>query len=316
MVSKRHPVNSLAKGLLAVALLLAVGSCDGSEASMPVVPDESLSIGSIADGSDDLTLPIDALLVRSASDSKVIQAAWEVVIGRCMQRQGLEYDPYPPGNPTSPLDPTIRYGLISVDDAKQFGYHNPDAVADAAQETAVLKLEAEREARGVEYLNALYGTEDSAADGTFATTGGCMDEANTAIWGATGGLPSLPGYRRVIDLQTTSNDALYAEDAGRRAVADWSDCMADAGLEYSAWWEPRQQYPVAGADTGAPSPQELTTATADARCRTQTRLEFRLASGEREILNRLMKPDVELYDSLQAQIGAVVSRASDIVAGS
>lgn len=306
----------MARNLVTVLLLASsVASCGGPEKN-PNASDENSSTSNLIDSGDDLTLPIDVFLVRSADDSKVIQAAWEVEIDRCMGNRGLTYAPYPDGRPTSPLDPTIRYGLISIHTAEQFGYHNPDAEMDAAAESKVLKLEADREAQGTEYLNALYGTEQSGDDGTFTTTGGCIDEADTAIWGDAGGLPGLAGYKRVIDLQTTSNDALYTEDAGREAVAEWSACMIDSGHQYSAWWEPRQEFPVAAADFNPPSKEERIIATADAQCRVQTRLEFRLASAEREILKELMKPDAELYDSFRDEIGAVVSRASDILSDS
>lgn len=322
MIHTRIATKSPATRRAAAAILLVlVTSCsataaesdDTADQTRPSTADAATSSSDTGAKTNDLTLPIDALLVRSANDAKLIQSAWEVVVRRCMSSRGLTYSPYPPGRPMTPLDQAIRYGLLTVENAQQYGYRNPHAVEDAAAESAILELEADREAEGPVYLNALCGTETAAADGTFTTDGGCLDEADAEIWGDAGGLSGLAGYQRTIDLQTTSNDALYAGTEGRKAVEEWSACMARAGFEYSAWWQPRQEFPIAASDATPPSPTERTVATADATCRDESQLEVRLASAERTILNDLMKPDTELYDNFETEIGDVVSRASRII---
>lgn len=314
---------AVAQVLLITMAAYALVGCGGADRQQPdsAVPVDSIHPGLARSAGSKMTemmvLPIEAVLVQSERDREVLQAAVDVLVGRCMAERGLRYIPYPPEPAQSPFDVRLRYGALRVEDAQQHGYIRPPDVALINFYDMVENIDSERMALASAYNSVLYGTEGDFGAGEHDEPTGCYPRAEQQIFGTSGGFANVEGYREIVELQLESNLELYASQVGEDAIASWQDCMSRAGFVVSTWWEARSAFlPVDGIDLfdelPPPSAEERQQAVADALCREATQLERILFEEESRILEEMLEVHSETIRDFQARVDGAIARGIDI----
>lgn len=263
----------------ALLAVLAVGGCSGTpsaaprtEPSIPPLPasgDPSKPVDFQAGGASirpdgSMTLPLDAL--ESAEDGAVIARAQTVLAQECMRGKGLELPaafrldrgPEPPA-------PYVVYGLISLENAKAYGYRDPSSF-DKPDGGPAPGPEADEKV-SPEVVEAFFGVPKAGKTG-------CEGEALKKLGGETPRTLSM----FLQELRSQAMDATFHDSRVTAVVSRWSACMKESGNDY-----PNPQAPAhdrtllgrglptpAGATLPPPSPDEIAVAVADVTCKRRT----------------------------------------------
>jgi hypothetical protein len=216
-----------ALALLGAALLLAScggssGDSGGAAAATPASATSGSQSGATVE--DQLGFDEAGILAR--------QSRVEAAIAQCMKNEGFDYIPIDPFAQRAALVGSSR--LSDQDFLKQFGYGistlwgraNPQA--DPNQRLRATLGPADRRA----YDRALWGDNkgttfaDAVDSGQFDHLGGCTLKATEAVFGGAQVLTQLQGKLDDLD------DRISQDRRMVKAVAKWSDCMAQAGYRY------------------------------------------------------------------------------------
>ena len=204
--------------------------------------------------------------------------AEQVVMSGCMSAAGFEY-PVTRYGLQSPY--FMEYGPTDPERASEFGYGRPEVMNEPdllAIETGKQPTDPDERAA---YIAALNGTDRqltsrSTLPGTDPTVwipGGCAGDAVDAIVGDD---DAQVEYDQLLTwAQVTvqnARDTAWNSEGGQDAIADWSQCMARAGYQYSMFTDPV----AADWPDPRPSQEEINTAQADVSCKTETHLVERL----------------------------------------
>ncbi|TQS41202.1 hypothetical protein FL583_31225 [Cryptosporangium phraense] len=225
---------------------------------------------------------------------RTITAAEDRLVARCMAASGRTYIVSKPTSADAPA--ATDYGLYSA--------QHVDPSADRTTNDYYLAHlpEAER----TTYLKALRGTAQAAvtlSDGreiAYPTTG-CEPAARTMLYG------SLENQVKVFYVPQIVGNAVREQVQQKpeyvSAQKAWQRCMASGHEPYSSSAEARKQIAALYAKTG-PTPathqREITVATLDRRCTTNSRLDTTESTLTREVLAALPEPDRQELDKLAA----------------
>jgi len=220
--------SAVALALLGAALLVAAcGGGDsgggGAAAATPAATSGSSS-QSGASVEDQLGFDEAGILAR--------QSRVEAAIAQCMKNEGFDYVPIDPFAQRAALVGSSR--LSDQDFLKQFGYGistlwgrgNPQT--DPNERLRATLGPADRRA----YDRALWGDNKGATfgeavdNGQFDRLGGCTLKATQAVFGGAQVLTQLQGKLDDLD------DRINEDRRMTKAIAKWSDCMAQAGYRY------------------------------------------------------------------------------------
>lgn len=202
----------------------------------------------------DIVLPLDAYLLTGKQQKTVYTAV--LIIGQdCMKRFGLAWPVNPPtvGDETPPND--RRYAIIDPAKVKTLGYHLPEATTP----------QTEQKQPTADAMNVWAGRGEQVFGGQPVPAGGCAGEAFRQLaQGAPKADTSIPEK-----LQSDSYARTKADSRVVHTFAEWSTCMKAKGYSYPDPYIAAgdQRWQTAKADS-----TEITVATADVTCKSQTNL--------------------------------------------
>lgn len=217
-----------ALALLGATLLIAsCGGSSGDSGAADASPASATSTSGSQSGAtveDQLGFDEAGILAR--------QSRVEAAIAQCMKNEGFDYIPIDPFAQRAALVGSTR--LSDQDFLKQFGYGistlwgrgNPQA--DPNQRLRATLGPADRRA----YDRALWGDNQGATfseavdSGRFDRLGGCTLKATQAVFGGAQVLTQLQGKLDELD------DRINEDRRMVKAIASWSNCMAQAGYRY------------------------------------------------------------------------------------
>ncbi|MFJ9692234.1 hypothetical protein [Kitasatospora sp. NPDC101183] len=273
---RRSPAVLLPAVLLPVALLLAVG-CAAEPAAAPdgpppasLAPMEPPPVGDVPRLSEvsGRTLPIEEYLL-SGEQFRQYDRAQATLVTRCVRGFGLDY----PGPATANTEAgalatetqtTHRYDPVELSDVSAHGYHAPDPSA-GRKPSDVPSLSPDV----TTVLGTGLGPGGRPAPGSAAAFHGRDLPPGGCIGAAQRELTAHGGTGRDSDVAVGINyegfERSKADPRVRAVFRDWSRCMAEHGHDYptpgDALKDPRW------ATNPSPSAEEISTATADVRCK-------------------------------------------------
>jgi hypothetical protein len=312
--------RSIPRPLAALGALTAValaGGCSAATPDRPVpaahpvlvagpAPTYALSGGQarlLSDGS--VVLPLDAYDgFASPTDRTLLETATTHLEQTCMQAKGYQL---PAGLSAQfipePLSTLSMYGVSTTQEARSFGYREPDT-GDSATTTAQADVPPA-------VLTAFQGGGDG--------TGGCRAEAFQQLnFAATGAAFAFVQNLRVEALLDLGSNSHFM-----RVTASWSACMAGAGYHYANPLQPGRDVSLLSAgsvvpagDQFAPEPTgaEKAAANDDVACKYRTgylQAFTRLAAQYQE---QLIKENATRLQQIRALWTTILGRARGISA--
>jgi hypothetical protein len=244
-------------------------------------------------------LPLDAYVLTQDQVQTRGRARITLMLG-CLRRFG--FDVPPPGR----VDPIPggtnerRYLLVYEARARTYGYRWPEV--DDRQRPPEPDMPPAAQA-------VLSGEGSSMVGGAEVPPGGCIGESYRAM-----------GMKAEASSEDTVAQRLFGEDYQRMladsrvkaADAAWSACMARSGYAYA---EPGN----ALSDPAFAGPKltraEVQTATADVRCKNETRLPDIMAAVETAYQKRSMQRHEPELRALRTQLDDQLRKAAEVLAG-
>ena len=294
-------------GAVAIVALPAAGLGGGSggsgrpQISVPPIPP--------AGSAQTVALPLDSYEEVSVQEQDALAAAGDLLTQRCMTAAGFSYSVTAQPGGGGVAVQSIEdggYGITSLAQAEAFGYKQP-AGASGEHGPAGITIPAfvgEQKKHGQAWTSALLGFIPGArADAPQRE--GCLQAADSELYGRLSGNPNpdpVPGIA-IQSAQWTQSDPRVL--AVQRA---WSACMARSGLAYKS---PAQAEERNWPST--PTPAEIAAAVADVRCKTQTNLVNTWLTVEAAYQQSLIGQNVTSLSRLQANFGALLRRAEQLL---
>ncbi|MEV0897783.1 hypothetical protein [Actinoplanes sp. NPDC049802] len=291
-------------GLAALLLLAGCGDeASGDAANEPLVPPSLAPASALPEVSDGAALELPLAAYRhSAEQATVISRAEGLIIQQCMRRLGFAtWQPPAPARQGRLWTSGLDLGIVDMEQATRYGYHSPESIAADAERRGG----ATRKADHAE-LAALTGDDEfGVPPGKDVPAGGCSGEAARKLReGGPDADVELDGR-----LSEQAGKATAADERVVTVVAAWSECMAAAGHRY------RTPAEAAGQEWApTPTAAERAIATADVRCKEQTRLPQIWFGVQAGYENQLIARNREALDEVRAQVENEVERAGQVLA--
>lgn len=246
-----------------VAVLLVVcsacapkSSFSPSTTSLPLIRDLSIP------------LTIGELIPPSPAASEVAWVAREQEIQECMKTKGFQYVPRPSPGYSSAWLQHRNMLVLSVNRAKTFGYRY------VAQKKSEEEIAAGKKLDGLNansaYVKA-YGSQNSKDLGCYIIAFEKIDKPLQDIIDQYS--QSIAQAQQIVATTTQNKQEL------QRVLEQWRKYMSAAGFRYSNLGDPVTD--SRWANGVAPTPEEIITATVDAKCRTKFRVNEILLSSMR-----------------------------------
>jgi hypothetical protein len=199
----------------------------------------------------------------TVAENTAIESAQHVLTRRCLKTYGIAYEP-PKQAPDAPKPADRRYGLSSASEAARFGYH-PNR--DAAQLPEGPQLSGDA-------LTVFYGKrgapqgggEKLVYKGKEVPDDGCFGQSVAQL---SKEYDDPAGAAVASRIATESYEDSLADPAVKEGFRKWSACMRNSGFRYSSPMDPLNTAAFQSDDI---SEKEKRTATADVRCKKETRL--------------------------------------------
>ncbi|HQR79960.1 MAG TPA: hypothetical protein PLT68_07060 [Actinomycetota bacterium] len=265
--------------VLASALLAA---CAGAGAAAPVVS----SLGQAQTPQGD---PLDAYLLTE-DQMRQWGAASASLIADCMRRSGFTYSTDAVEFPVATSG--RLFGITSLEEAQARGYHPDLRQPDFPEPNPDSDTAA--------YQHALGGRDPNAG-----TPGGCEGEALAAL-----GSPSAAN-QLASGLKHDAWDRSRADDRTQAALRKWSDCMQEAGYNYTD--------PIAAGNDPAFSGKtatraEIAVAVRDVQCKERVGLVDTWNSAFIESQQELIEQNQLALDEARAQQEQIMEHAAQVLA--
>lgn len=287
-----------------LAALFLVAGCDSGapDTATPLTPPSIAPASALPKVSAGAARSLPLMAYRYTDEEFAVLARAEgLLVQQCMRRLGFT-DHQPPPAPATGNGWTtgLPLGIVDAEHAARYGYHTPESLDQPAGPDRTSTPQDRME------LAVLLGkSEFGDISGKGVPEGGCQGEAIRRL--NEGG----PEADLELDgrLGQQASEATEADPRVTEAMAAWSACMAAAGHHY------RTPMEASGQEWApAPSAAERAVATADVRCKEQTRLAeiwFTVQSGYE---NQLIARNREALDAGRAQIDNEIKRAADLLA--
>lgn len=290
----------IARGGPGAALVVLPPGGLGSNAGRPHIDVPRIPPASSAEA---ITLPLDSYEQVSVQEQEALAAAGDQLTQRCMAAAGFSYpvaaQPGAGGANVTAIEES-SYGVASLAQAETYGYTPPGAGGPLGSLVALPGFLKEQNQHGPAWTSALLGFVPGAKAGA-PQHQGCLQAADTALYGSLNGNPDpdpVPGIA-IQSAQWTQSDPRIL--AAERA---WSACMSRSGFGYKT---PAQAQGRSWPAT--PTPEEIATAVADVRCKTQANLVNTWLTIEAAYQQVLIGQNLSSLSRLQASVGALLSRA-------
>jgi hypothetical protein len=235
-------------------------------------------------------------------DLDAISQAIDILEQECFRRFGLDLPlPDPGARNQWPFPTWDWYGLWDEETARAHGYRSPPLVSRESFADSVPPDWADVLAGSVETFN-----------GVEVPDGGCQGEAFRTLGVEEGddGLVSIEGLQREANSRARQHDAVEA------LIDEWSDCLAQAGWEFTDPSDPFGYWQDAGSTGGSDPPaEELDMALADISCKKESGLLRAWVAAEVAHQRILVEENAEGLRELTEWRDGVLRRANDIVAG-
>ncbi|WP_411073818.1 hypothetical protein [Streptomyces sp. cmx-4-7] len=303
---------------LATVLVMALAGCSssdgqsGSGGTEPAIGDVPVVLDSAS-----LRFPLDAYLPTGAQ-RKALAEAQDVLVDRCMKRYGYRFPVR--GGHSSGGDNARRYGVSSAETAARYGYENPDTVerpqkppekpmgpneklvlngeasVDPSKPVPMSQEEAEGSDQGV-----------ITVAGRKVPAGGCLREGFLKLYAPT---------RDSVDIMVPQNFGFDAygrsrqDSRVRRAVEEWSACMAKGGYRTEDPVSPQND--LGFGDTTLDSPKAVTAARQDVVCKEETNLVGVWSTVETAYQKRLIEQNAETLSAVKRQLEARLRLAAQL----
>lgn len=304
----------LARGIRYVAVtVLLVSLSVGCKSSGSESDDGAVGRGDTDSGSSLVELPLAAILETPSSDLALLAEAENQLRANCMQDRGFD-DLTPIRFETDTFNVDQRYGNRTVEFASENGYRPMNLesmlISSGVEETPPPETDA--------YLTAMFGEIVQHADGSAGPDGsGCEAIAATTIYGGPDRRYSFDGWNALIELDAVSYETTMASSTVKEAEARWAECMGGAGYEFSSPQDPLFKFPTPFDNPALlerpPTPDELQTATADAHCRAEVRLQDVYIDVESSVQRQLLETKSEGIASVKEQMDQAIETAKSIL---
>ncbi|MFE9645359.1 hypothetical protein ACFYO0_14825 [Streptomyces sp. NPDC006365] len=288
---------------LACAALVYITGCsgqDGQESSGgPDAPSPSASATNLRPSPLEsyLKLPIEAYSF-SADQLYVISKAERKLADSCMRKYGLRYKAAASDSPAKYIPGTNRrYGVMNADVVATYGYHFPETTA-AASELELTEQE-------VLALNGKPGTS-LELNGVEVPEGGCLGQAKKNLRGKY-------AYEEGVEVAQSIalgsfEKSLTAPSVGK-ATKEWSQCMKKRGFSYSTPLRALAAEENSGEEI---TKREISAATADVDCKTQTHLVRIWSRQEAEMQKSMIKESRKELDRLSEAHEKLLTEARSV----
>ncbi|WP_217166435.1 hypothetical protein [Streptomyces sp. AC512_CC834] len=262
------PTTLTAVVVVTAVVAMSATACSGQDSA---VPDSTVAPPTAAPAPGEVILPVNTYL-PTVHDQTRTALARAVLIDRCMQKFGFSFP--------QPADAVLkagvkdngvygnkrRYGVADTATARQYGYHLPSAVDEAADkdtEAAAQRADWIRTHRS----NPAY-TASLNGGGENSPPGGCVAEAGAALAGEDDA--SHDSYAEVAsDIKAESHKRTMNSPRVNAVFKQWSHCMHDKGYTTAA---PVGENLPFNIDVLPVSREEINMALADVACKRETRL--------------------------------------------
>lgn len=266
---------------LAVASAL-LAACSGAGAAAPIAS----SVGEVQTAQGD---PLAAYLL---TDDQMRQwgAASASLIADCMRRSGFTYST---DTVEFPVATSGRlFGITSLEEAQTRGYHPDLRQPDFPEPNA--------DSDTVAYQRALGGPDSNSG-----TPGGCEGEALAAL-----GSPSAAN-ELASGLKHDAWDRSRADDRTQAALRKWSDCMQQAGYDYTDPMEAGNDPAFSGK---AATRAEIAVAVRDVHCKQRVGLVNTWDVAYIEWQQKLIEQNQLALDEARAQQEQIMGHAAQVLA--
>ncbi|GIF21689.1 hypothetical protein BJ973_004866 [Actinoplanes tereljensis] len=293
----------LAYGGAALTISLAAACTSGEAAAQSSEP----AIGAVptVDSGADIVLPLDAYL-QTAEQQRTITAAVNIIGRDCMKKFGLTWPASRPGSAADQDPNARRYWVIDLEKAKAEGYH----ALDIEKQNKDLKArQADAEKPTDDAMNVWAGRGEQTFNGQTVPAGGCAGEAIRQL---TKGAPKAdPDIAQQLQLDTFARTK--ADSRVVRVFGEWSTCMKAQGIDYP---DPSVAINDQRWQTGTISKREITVATADVTCKTETKLAGTMLAVETAYQQRALEEHATELAAIKSLLEAEIVNAGQVAAGS
>jgi hypothetical protein len=242
----------------AACAVFALTACSASQAAAPENGEPAVGTVPVLLDSVNLRLPVQDYL-RTDDDAARLGQARLTLARQCLQRFGLDYPAEQPSSagygPRSLTE--RRYGITDAALARTNGY-------GLGARDPSLQPQPAKPDLGPDGETALTGQGPSAVRGVPVPDGGCLGEADRRL---TAGEPAGADLDLGQKLQFQSFDATKRDSRVRAVNQAWSACMARQNYHYT---DPLAAMADPAFLRGAPTPEQITVAETDIRCKAET----------------------------------------------
>ncbi|MEV7458284.1 hypothetical protein [Streptomyces rubiginosohelvolus] len=231
----------------------------------------------------------------SNSDMHFIYEASDILIRRCMEKNGHEWAPIRFPKAVEDWGSRLHFGLIEIEVAGKFGYSAANELSSPPEVRQVVNQMNKRFAQlGQEEIHQAEKCKNSA------------DLKLTQN--------ATASFARFNDLKEDTFSAARRAPGVLRAEKAWSSCMRKAGFTYTNSSQPGSDPKWMERPAGRPSSEEIATAVADVKCKQSVNLVELRFDAER----RLEKESIQKYQNYLNGIASANSRyldnARDVIA--
>jgi hypothetical protein len=260
-----------------------------------------------------LEAPIQAFVIQAA-DFYTLQTAEDALSAQCMTRFGFQPQ----------VEERNREGMIAnqrESEGRLYGITD-EGVARVSGYMPSERMMAQPEDKAPpsdSYLFVLLGQDpnnlspnpDSSKSpgkvgGIEIPPGGCLGEARVKIWGTADSQVPDQFARQL------KNDAYFAavdDPAVKKAISDWSRCMAKSGYSYGSPLDTEFDRELGST----PSETEISTAVADVQCKKKTDLVNRWNARNVAHQISLIEKNQLALNELRKNIDLAIAKATDVV---
>lgn len=316
-------ISALTVAFAATACTADASGSKGGEVRLESVPTPTAPV--------DEALPLEAF-VPTEEQADSLQRAKALLINKCATRFGFTHDEQVTPDPVLTM---VRAGMskkfISVEQARQYGYHEPEessggtgedlatSPADPGQPPAAKETEATA-TTGLQLVLDGSAAEESSVGGEKVPEGGCRGEAQAKLFEGAEVPTSKDGNQLANDGAVLNGLLGLFAEAGSRTEKDqrfqemisgWQECMKEEGYEYKSIGDAERDERWYGRPST--TEQEKLTATADAGCRLKVNYLGIDGALDKAYQEQVVSENEEFLASIKANFEARVENAAQVL---
>lgn len=256
----------------------------------------------------DIVLPVSAYLFTPEQEA-VVDTAHSTLAADCMKRFGFDW-PVTKAEPTKVV--SRRYGVVGEKIAAEYGYHVIPSPGDDEHAEGAVSSGAKLPPEAYMVYRPKVGKAGAGGSyqGKDIPEGGCMGEASRKL-----GLDKVQdpakGKIGLLSIDFSSFGKAQETPEFKKVQDEWAACMKKSGYQYTAFLQPVEKYAAQG---NSASPEEKAVATADVKCKQETKLTTVLVRAETKIQNDYIEQNAAGFAEIKKDQGAVIKSANEALA--